>query len=146
MSEDLFRASFWTKILLTLDRGVDTRLRFCSRQLWNVRIFRVFSRNAWLAGVLYELCALLTKFNGMRELSTKFHEMREFLAKCTDFQKIFFVYSGQYAIILAVASLVVNLWINNCRRIVHRFSWIVIDFWEFSMNFRILEEWSWISE
>jgi hypothetical protein len=72
-------------------RGVDTELRFCSSQLWNVRIFRVFSWNVWIVGVFYEFCALLTKF----------YEVREFLAKCTDFQKNFFVYSGQNAIILA---------------------------------------------
>jgi hypothetical protein len=57
-------------------------LRFCSRQLWTVRIFRVFSWNSWTVGVFYEFCALLTKFNEMRELFTKFHEMCEFLAKC----------------------------------------------------------------
>jgi hypothetical protein len=49
----------------------------------------------------HEMHELLAKFNEMRELLTKFHEMREFLAKCTDFQLIFFVYSGQNAIILA---------------------------------------------
>jgi hypothetical protein len=88
-------------------RGVDTGLRFCSRQLWNVRIFRVFSWNAWIVGVFYEL---LTKFNKMRELLTKFHEMRKFLPKYTDFQKIFFVYSGQNAIILATLASQVYAW------------------------------------
>jgi hypothetical protein len=57
---------------VTTVRGVDTGLRLCSRQLWNVWIFRVFSWNAWIVGVIYELCALLTKFNEMREKLTKF--------------------------------------------------------------------------
>jgi hypothetical protein len=57
-----------------LYRGVDTGLRFCSRQLCNVRIFRVFSWNAWIVGVFYELCALLKKFHKMLELLTKFHD------------------------------------------------------------------------
>jgi hypothetical protein len=47
-------------VYINLNRGVDTGLRYRSRQLWNVWIFRVFSWNAWIVGVIYELCALLT--------------------------------------------------------------------------------------
>jgi hypothetical protein len=35
---------------------VDTGLRFCSRQLWIVWIFHVYSWIAWIVGVFYELC------------------------------------------------------------------------------------------
>jgi hypothetical protein len=64
----------WIKCVILIYTG----LRFCSRQLWNVRIFCLFAN-------CRRILRIVDETQWMRELLTKYHEMREFSAKCTAF-------------------------------------------------------------